>query len=353
MCGKWRCSFQLQPIEWVKGKVIGSGSFGTVHLAMDNATGSLFVAKSTISESGILSLKNEANILDNLDSPYVIKCIGKDFSLATNGEKKHTLFLEYMAGGSLSDVAEKFGGTLDERVIRLYTREILRGLKYLHQNGIVHSDLKCKNVLLGLSGNIKLADFGAAKKIYDGKKNVKTSMKSWDSCLGGTPLWMAPEVLRNEGLDFSSDIWSLGCTVIEMATGKPGWDIDRSNPMDGILKISRGDKVPQFPGDFSKEGLDFLEKCLQTDPRKRWTSQELLEHPFVDMRLGNLFSRKADAFSPSSVLDVGSYESDDSDDDECSGGSTPFSGRLKKMVARDVSGRGFESSGDWITVRKR
>ncbi|KAK6139532.1 hypothetical protein DH2020_026732 [Rehmannia glutinosa] len=221
MAEKWQCSFS-QPKEWLKGSVIGSGSFGTVHLAIDTATGSLFVAKSARSEAGIKSLKNEANILESLNSPHIVKCIGKDISFAKNGATKYSLFFEYMAGGSLSDVLQKLGA-LNEKLIRLYTREILRGLKYLHENGIVHSDVKCKNVLLGASG----------------------------------------DVLRNEGLDFAADIWSLGCTVIEMATGWPPWGGDGSNPMAKMLKIAKGNDVPEFPGHFSSEGLDFLSRCLE------------------------------------------------------------------------------------------
>lgn len=128
--------------------------------------------------------------------------------------------MEYMAGDSLSDVEEKFGGALEEKVIKLYTRELLLGIKYLHENGFVHCDLKSKNVLLGSSGDIKLTDFGGAKRLEEFMGNRGLAARSRLS-MGGTPLWMAPEVLRNEGLDFASDIWSLGCTVIEMATGRP------------------------------------------------------------------------------------------------------------------------------------
>lgn len=200
------------PTDWLKGNVLGSGSYGTVHQAIDTTTGSLFVVKSARSTAGIMSLKNEANLLQNLDSPHITKCMGKDFS---NG--KYNLFFEYMGGGSLSDLVQKFGGALNEKVTRLYTREILLGLKYLHKQGIVHCDIKCKNILIGSSGAVKLADFGCGKRLIN--DDEKSSSRSWKG-VGGTPLWMAPEVVRNEGLDFSADIWSLGCTVIEMATGK-------------------------------------------------------------------------------------------------------------------------------------
>ncbi|KAL3599084.1 hypothetical protein D5086_007002 [Populus alba] len=298
-----------QPCKWVKGKVIGSGSQGTVHLAINKVTGGLFVAKSALSGVDSKYLEHEANILESLDSPYMIRCMGKGWQKGSDGGAKLNVFIEYMAGGSLSDIAEKFGGALEEEVIRLYTKQILNGLKYLHENGIVHCDLKCKNVLLGLSGNIKLADFGCAKRLKDLDRNGKFAY-SWQS-VGGTPLWMAPEVLRKEGLDFASDIWSLGCAVIEMATGRPPWGCKASNPMAVVLKIACSNERPNFPVHFSEEGMDFLDKCLERNPESRWTAEELLDHPFI---AGN--SQKKYVCSPASVLDnIGTYEEDyDSDE---------------------------------------
>ncbi|KAJ7967971.1 Protein kinase domain [Quillaja saponaria] len=344
-----------QPGEWVKGKLIGAGSFGSVHLAMNKTTGGLFVVKSAQSGAGFKALKNEADILQSLNSsPYVVQFLGTDNSAADN----FNFFMEYMAGGSLADVAEKFGGSLDEEVVRLYTKEILQGLKFLHEHGIVHCDVKSNNVLLGLSGNIKLADFGSAKRVKDlmGKSGVENS---WQS-IGGTPLWMAPEVLRNEGLFFAADIWSLGCTIIEMATGRPPWGDDVSNPMAAILKIALSDEMPQFPTKFSKEGLDFLAKCLQRDPERRWTADNLLSHPFISCN-SSITSEKEVIGSPASVLEFGVFEDGyDSNESEspneihvpirnplsrCSGDS--------KGAARCWEHEGSEiwSSENWITVR--
>uniref|UniRef100_A0A5B7BEN4 Putative NPK1-related protein kinase 3 n=1 Tax=Davidia involucrata TaxID=16924 RepID=A0A5B7BEN4_DAVIN len=347
-----------QPSEWVKGKVIGSGSFGTVHLAMNKATGALFVVKSAQSEAGLQFLENEANILENSDSPYVVHCMGRDVLNGANGERKLNLFMEYMCGGSLADVAEKFGGALDEKVIRLYTREILQGLNYLHKNGIVHCDLKCKNVLLGSSGNIKLADFGCAKRLLNDLKTNGTSTQSC-KCIGGTPLWMAPEVLRNEGLDFAADIWSLGCTIIEMATGRAPWGDEVSNPMAAVLKIACSNEIPEFPTQFSKEGLDFLTKCLERNLKSRWTTEELLNHPFVTGKSDDGNSRKEDVCSPASILDVGinegSYESDESPDGSESISRIPFSmkccGERRRLARRQWTDSELASSENWVTVR--
>ncbi|KAI3704109.1 hypothetical protein L1987_74322 [Smallanthus sonchifolius] len=142
----------FQPGEWARGKMIGSGSFGVVHLAINKSNDSLFVVKSSDSHEWNQSLENEANILEALDSPHIVRCHGKHVSCGEKGHSKINLFVEYMAVGSLSDVMEKLEGKLDEQVIRVYTREILIGLKYLHDIGIVHGDVKCQNNSLGELG---------------------------------------------------------------------------------------------------------------------------------------------------------------------------------------------------------
>ncbi|PIA47227.1 hypothetical protein AQUCO_01400128v1 [Aquilegia coerulea] len=347
------CSISFpQPGRWVKGNAIGAGSFGVVNLAMNTSTGELFVVKSSSSEPQLRALENEADLLKDLDSPHIVQCFGHEYE--ANGGRKLNLFMEYMAGGSLSDVAEKFGNVLDESVIRLYARQILLGLDYLHKNGIVHCDVKCKNVLLGSTGNIKLADFGSAKRIGSSEADHKADI-CWQS-ICGTPLWMAPEVLRNEGLDYASDIWSLGCTIIEMVTGRPPWGLDVSNPLAAVFKIAFGNVLPQFPTKLSKEGLDFLDKCLQRDPKRRYTSQELLNHPFVAGRNLN----KEVAGSPSSVLDVESFGSDDESDDldsskKNSPSRIPFSTRhcaqRQRLTRRELRQPKDCDLDNWITVR--
>ena len=322
---------------------------------MNKATGALFVVKSTQSKAGLKSLENEAKILQSLNSPHIVRCMGKEFLNEADGGKEFNLFIEYMAGGNLSDMSEKFGGKLDERVVRLYTREILQGLKYLHENGIVHCDLKCKNVLVSPSGDVKLADFGCSKRANDLKTNGVSSKS-----VVGTPLWMAPEVLRNEGFDFSADVWSLGCTVIEMATGRPPWDHEVSNPMAMVMKIACGNGTPRFPDEFSEEGIDFLGKCLARNPRKRWNAEELLNHPFV-LGLHGPSSRKEEgACSPVSILDVGicecGYESDESIDGGEFRVGIPFSStkcceKRKGIPWNHQLQSEFSSSENWVMVR--
>lgn len=344
-----------QPGEWVKGKAIGFGSQGNVHLAMNKTNGEIFVVKFAHSLNNVQYLENEAEILESLNSPYVVLFLGKNMSkeLSNDESGKVSIFMEYMGRGSLSDFVEKFRGKLDEEIIRLYSKEILCGLKYIHEKGIVHCDLKCKNVLLGSSGNVKLADFGCAKRIKEMKKNGNLLQD-----IGGTPLWMAPEVLRKDRLDFTSDIWSFGCTVIEMATGRPPWSGQVSNPIAAVLKIACSDEIPQFPTHFSDEGLDFLEKCLERNPKRRWKAEELLNHPFISGKLQRKCAR-----SPVSVFDIGifeeAYDSDESESpnkDDMFRGRNPFSTRYyeeRKRIEKmqQAAGNDFDSSEDWITVR--
>lgn len=120
-----------------------------------------------------------------------------------------------MPGGSITSLIEKYG-KFNENLIRTYTTQILEGLEYLHANNVVHRDIKGANILVDNDGMCKLADFGSAKKIAGFGKERYASIR-------GTPNWMAPEVIKSKGHGRFSDIWSIGCTVIEMATGKPPW----------------------------------------------------------------------------------------------------------------------------------
>lgn len=371
---------RINGFDWVKGKIVGRGSFGSVHLAMNKSTGGLFVAKTAHSDAGQDALQNEVNILNTLKnsssssqspSPYIIHCLGTEYDHQDN---KLNVFMEYMAGGSLADVLHKFGGSFDEHVVRLYTRQILLGLSHLHQQGIAHCDLKCKNVLLASSGTVKLADFGCAKKISEDSNMNKSSSSVINN--GGTPLWMAPEVLLSRNgkdervVDFAAaDIWSLGCTVIEMATGRPPWVHDDlvsiSNPMSAMFKIACGDGIPQFPGHFSQEGFDFLRRCLVRDPNKRSTAKDLLNHPFLVANTLTYHKHYSNS-SPAAVLDVHQFEDDYDDDDD---DSNDYDDKLLSPARGDNFSIGNEfvcpqgktiwqqedsaSGNHWITIRSR
>ncbi|XP_024527893.1 mitogen-activated protein kinase kinase kinase 17 [Selaginella moellendorffii] len=270
--------------SWVCGGLIGAGAFGSVNLAVDNETGDLFAVKSTecsggrSSDGALLALENELSILQSLQSsPRIVKCLGSAWSSsAESGQPVRSVFLEYMPGGSIADLMAKLGGKLHESLARIYTRGILEGLEFLHRRGIVHCDIKGKNVLVGATG-VKLADFGAAKRL-SGAAHYQHHQQS--PMIKGTPLWMAPEVVRQEEQGTASDIWSLGCTVLEMITGRAPWG-DVKHTFSALYRIGCSEELPELPWWLSEQGKDFVMNCLRRDPRERWTSAQLLQHPFV------------------------------------------------------------------------
>ncbi|KAL7210242.1 hypothetical protein ACSBR1_031748 [Camellia fascicularis] len=159
----------------------------------------------------IRELEEEVNLLENLSHPNIVGYLG-----TTRDEASLNILLEIVPGGSISSLLGKFG-SFSESVIRMYTKQLLLGVEYLHRNGIMHRDIKGANILVDNKGCIKLADFGASKKVVE--LATMTGAKS----MKGTSYWMAPEVILQIGHSFSADIWSVGCTIIEMATGKPPW----------------------------------------------------------------------------------------------------------------------------------
>ncbi|GBG79475.1 hypothetical protein CBR_g29621 [Chara braunii] len=314
---------------WSRGKLLGAGGFGTVNLAVMKDTGHVFAVKSVKCNGGgdnrlvdelISALHNEHQIMASLSSPYIVKCLGADRTWE-DGSEMQNLFLEYVPGGSVVDVMKKLGGKLSEPLVRWYTRGILKGLRYLHQEAkVVHADIKGQNILVvsskyygiprlrssgrsierrerggwvlesripipngaGLDDEVivKLVDFGVSKRVGDDMINGRDFLSIRRSTsLRGTVYWMAPEVVQQVEQGPPSDIWSLGCTVIEMATGSAPWAF--TDPVVVLYKLACGEELPELPGNLSPTAIDFLRKCLIHDPSARWSACELLQHPFV------------------------------------------------------------------------
>ncbi|RWW03115.1 hypothetical protein GW17_00033743 [Ensete ventricosum] len=294
---------------WRRGRIIGRGTSATVSLATSVSSGEVFAVKSSeLSRSSLL--QREQRILSALESPFVVSYFGCDVAAQTPGAGRcYNLFMEYAPRGSLSDEIKKQGGRLDELAIRSYACDILGGLAYLHSNGVVHCDLKSQNVLICSGGRAKVADFGCARSPEEEDEDERGFMR-------GTPMFMAPEVARGEEQSAPADIWALGCTVIEMATGRPPWPLV-SDALSALHQIAFSTDVPEFPSWISEEGRDFLSRCLRRDPLERWTGEQLLHHPFVvASRVANPPS-KSDWISPKSTLDQAFLQSlSDGDDDD-------------------------------------
>ncbi|MCE0481473.1 hypothetical protein HAX54_039248 [Datura stramonium] len=278
---------------WTRGQTVGHGSSSaTVSVAKSRSSSQIFAVKSVeLSKSQLL--QKEQKILSQLSSPYIVSYKGYD---VTKEKDKLTfnLMMEYMSGGTISDEIRLQGGGINELLIGYYTNQILLGLEYLHSRGIVHCDIKGQNILLGKTC-AKIADFGCARLVDPAAPSSEP--------IGGTPMFMAPEVARGEEQGFPADIWALGCTIIEMACGGSPWT-NVTNSASLLYRIAFSGQSPEIPKLLSLQAKDFLSKCLRRDPKERWTAKELLRHPFLEE--SNLNSTAIQDFvtsSPTSILD--------------------------------------------------
>ncbi|KAK1440498.1 hypothetical protein QVD17_06326 [Tagetes erecta] len=270
---------QVAVIRWRRGELIGCGAYGQVYMGMNLDSGELLAVKQVSiaancasnekTQVHIRELEEEVKLLKNLSHPNIVRYLG-----TVREEETLNILLEFVPGGSISSLLGKFG-PFPEAVIRMYTKQLLLGLDYLHKNGIMHRDIKGANILVDNKGCIKLADFGASKQV------VELANGSGAKSLKGTPYWMAPEVILQTGHSFSADIWSVGCTVIEMATGKPPWSQHYHLEAAAIYYIGSTKSHPPIPEQLSFEAQDLLLKCLHKEPELRPSASDLLQHPFV------------------------------------------------------------------------
>eukprot|EP00051_Salpingoeca_urceolata_P011000 m.135273 g.135273 ORF g.135273 m.135273 type:complete len:594 (+) comp16940_c0_seq7:635-2416(+) len=265
------------PKRWKRGKLLGSGAFGQVYLALNQDTGGELAVKQVDlhPEQGhdnikeVQSLEAEIQLLKNLSHRRIVQYYGTERT-----EQHLAIFMEYVPGRSIYNRLREYGA-LPEDVTRRYTRQILEGLLYLHENLIVHRDIKGANVLVDVTGNVKLADFGASKRLQHIK--TLTGFKS----IHGTPYWMAPEVVTGNSYGRKSDIWSLGATVVEMLTSQPPFA--DCEAMAALFKIGSAstDFSKNIPGSASPAASRFLGLCFQRVQAQRPTAEELLHEDFV------------------------------------------------------------------------
>ncbi|KAJ2475032.1 ATP binding, partial [Coemansia sp. RSA 2320] len=265
---------------WIKGAPIASGSFGSVYFGMNSRTGAIMAVKEVeLPKPGSASmsrnqrmadaLRHELDLLKGLDHRNVVRYLGTDID-----ERNIYIFLEYVSGGSVSSALASFG-MFPESLVRTYTAQIIEGLVYLHDQGIIHRDIKGGNVLIDQDGSVKISDFGISKRVDEVVATSKTDRRA---SLQGSVFWMAPEVVKDTKYTVKGDVWSLGCLVIEMMTGThPFPDLDQMQALYSIGQRSR----PHIPDDISAAGRDFLEQALQVDLGMRPTAKDLLPHSFV------------------------------------------------------------------------
>lgn len=263
------------PTNWQKGRILGSGAFGQVFLCFDTDTGCELAVKQVRFFSGdsetskeVKALRDEIRVLQLLQHSRIVQYFGSE----EDGQVL-SIFMEYMPGGSVKDQIRAYG-PLTETLTKRYTRQVLEGLHYLHSMSIVHRDVKGANILRDHHGYIKLGDFGASKRL-------QTLSNTMMMTTAGTPYYMSPEVIDGHGYGRKTDIWSLGCTVVEMLSGNPPWA-----DFEGIAAIYRiaTSAAPEYklPPRTTDVAKSFLLRCFVKEYDKRPTAIELFSHPFVN-----------------------------------------------------------------------
>jgi serine/threonine protein kinase len=300
------------------GEQLGRGAYGVVYKAIEISTGYFVAVKQIpIEHMGPAdreAVRNEIELLSKLNHFNIVK-----YSTVLHDERHISIVTEFMESGSLAGIVRRFG-PLPETLIAWYVSQALKGLTYLHEQGVIHRDIKGANILLNKRAFVKLADFGVATKLM--RSDTETLWSSGSASAGGpaaapsiagSPYWMAPEIIEMSGYGTASDIWSIGCTVIELFTGYPPYY--ELAPMSALFRIV-SDEHPPLPPNVSEGMADFLLQCFQKDAERRPSAEMLLRHPWLVKRTSEL--KRAE-----SRLMEASSDSDESDSVDMYPGNQP------------------------------
>jgi len=252
-------------------KKIGEGAAGEIFLTTRvGDTRKLAAKKMTLNQQNIALMTTEISIMKNSRHPNVVEYIESYLV-----RDKLWVIMEYMDGGCLTEILDQFEQIqLSEPQIAYVCSCTLRALSYIHSFHRIHRDIKSDNLLLGMNGDVKLADFGYAAQLTQTKQKRTTIV--------GTPYWMAPEVIRGQNYDTKVDIWSLGIMVMEMLEGEPPYM--EFPPLRALFLITTKGVPPlKNPQAHSAELQSFLNLCLEKSPDARGSADQLLAHPFIRM----------------------------------------------------------------------
>uniref|UniRef100_A0A7N8YJV3 non-specific serine/threonine protein kinase n=1 Tax=Mastacembelus armatus TaxID=205130 RepID=A0A7N8YJV3_9TELE len=309
---------------------LGDGAFGKVFKAQNKQTGVLAAAKviDTKTEEELEDYMVEIDILASCDHQNIVKLLDAFYY-----ESKLWILIEFCAGGAVDAVMLELERALTEPQIRVVCKQTLQALVYLHDNKIIHRDLKAGNILLTLDGDVKLADFGVSAK------NTKTLQRR-DSFIG-TPYWMAPEVVmcetsKDRPYDYKADIWSLGVTLIELAQIEP--PNHEMNPMRVLLKIAKSEPPTLMqPSRWSPEFSDFLKRCLDKNVDNRWNASQLLQHSFVSSMTDNKPLRELIAEAKAEVTEEIEEHREEEEEEETEAHLEPSAPAEEKQTIEEAS----------------
>ncbi|SGZ37910.1 related to Serine/threonine-protein kinase STE11 [Hanseniaspora guilliermondii] len=323
--------------NWIKGSKLGAGSYGNVFLGLNSKNGTLMAVKQVpyiqdipeqepvqnnegndeenvtdeekqkknndkkrIGVKMVEALEKEIELLQKLKHENIVEYLG-----SSNEGGFLNIFLEYVPGGSISQMLSSYG-PLEESLVRSFVKQILVGISYLHRKNVIHRDIKGANILIDTQGVVKITDFGISTKLSTKVRNQwmkKNQDEAEDNerkaSLQGSVYWMAPEVVKQITITSKADIWSIGCVIIEMCTAKHPFP--EYSQMQALFKIGTN-VVPKLPTqvefenerkvhasrykhnkitDLSNKGRVFLSKCLVLDFQRRPNSIELLNNSWL------------------------------------------------------------------------
>lgn len=268
-------------------ELIGTGSYGKVYKAIDTKNNVTFAVKTiplsffqemigseflNVGKSSI-DLPPEVEHLKKLRHSNIVNFYGV---WGPDSHDQIWILMDHCYFGSLSDILPRSQNRLKEEQLAWVAKCTLNGLSFLHEHSVLHRDIKPSNILVELTGNCKIADFGVALELRKSVSVVKERQ------IKGTPLYLAPEVMQKGETRKASDLWALGIALVELANGSNPYE-DRAG-FAGITAIQNSElpELKEHPGEtWSAEFKDFLAQILKSNAAERPTSQELLQHPFV------------------------------------------------------------------------
>ncbi|GLT75347.1 hypothetical protein SLA2020_470780 [Shorea laevis] len=258
-------------------ELVGEGSFGKVYKGRRKFSGQTvamkFIMKQGKSEKDIHNLRQEIEILRKLKHENIIEMLD-----SFESPQEFCVVTEF-AQGELFEILED-DKCLPEEQVQAIAKQLVRALHYLHSNRIIHRDMKPQNILIGAGCVVKLCDFGFARAMST-NTIVLRSIK-------GTPLYMAPELVREQPYNHTADLWSLGVILYELFVGQPPF---YTNSVYALIRHIVKDPV-KYPDDMSPSFKSFLKGLLNKDPQNRLTWPALLEHPFVKETSNELEARE-------------------------------------------------------------